>query len=55
MIEMFFMRGNTTITISRNVTAIPRLGDFIVIGDVKVTVKEVVWHLDHTTWVEVQI
>jgi hypothetical protein len=55
MIEMFFMRGTAVITISRNVTAVPRLGDFVVISGVKVAVKEVIWHLDHATWVEVQI
>ena len=55
MLEVLFMRGTQTIVISRNVNAVPRVGDFIAVEGVKVVVKEVVWHLDHATWVEVQI
>lgn len=55
MLEIFFMRGTQVIGISRNISATPRMGDFIVVDGVKVAVKEVIWHLDHTTWVEVQI
>lgn len=55
MLEILFMRGTQTVVISRNASAAPRKGDFVVISDVKVVVKEVIWHLDHTTWVEVQI
>ncbi len=55
MMEIFFMRGTQIIVITRNTSAIPRMGDFIAVDGVKVAVKEVIWHLDHETWVEVQI
>lgn len=55
MLEIFYMRGTQTISISRNANAVPRMGDFIAVDGVKVAVKEVIWHLDHATWVEVQI
>ena len=55
MLEVFFMKGTQTLVVSRNISAVPRMGDFIAVAGVKVAVKEVIWHLDHTTWVEVQI
>lgn len=55
MLEVLIMRGTQTIIISRNVSAVPRVGDSLVIEGIKVAVKEVIWHLDHSTWVEIQI
>lgn len=55
MLEIFFMRGTQVLVVSRNISAIPRIGDFVAVDNVKVAVKEVIWHLDHSTWVEVQI
>ena len=53
--EMLFMRKDKVITISRNVFAVPHIGDSVVIDGIKVKVLDVIWHLDHSTWVEVQI
>ena len=55
MVDIFFMRGTQIIVITRNTSVIPRMGDFIEVDRIKVAVKEVIWHLDHETWVEVQI
>lgn len=55
MLEIFYMRGTRIIGITHNTNAVPRVGDFVTTDDVKVAVKEVIWHLDHSTWVEVQI
>lgn len=55
MLEIVFVRGTQVIAVSRNISAIPRIGDFVAVDNVKVAVKEVIWHLDHSTWVEVQI
>jgi len=53
--EMLIMRKDKVIIISRNVVAVPRIGDSIVSEGVKVKVLDVIWHLDHATWVEIQV
>lgn len=53
--EMLIMRNTTIFFVCHNVTAIPRIGDTITSGDVKVKVKDVIWHIDDTTWVEIQV
>jgi hypothetical protein len=53
--EMLFMRKDKVIIISRNVFAVPHIGDSVVIDGIKVKVLDVIWHLDHSTWVEIQI
>jgi hypothetical protein len=55
MMEMFIMRDTTVFFACHNIAAIPRIGDTITSGNVKVKVKDVIWHIDHTTWVEVQV
>lgn len=52
--DIFFMRG-TKLLGKTNGVVVPRVGDFIAAGDIKVVVKEVVWHLDNTIWVEIQV
>lgn len=53
--EMLIMRKDKVIIISRNVTAVPKIGDSIAAADAKVKVLDVIWHLDNNTWVEIQI
>ena len=53
--ELYFMRGSKLMAVTHNANAVPRVGDMIAGDNVKVQVKEVIWHLEHTTWVEIQI
>ena len=55
MLEIFFMRGTQILAICRNISTVPSMGDVVAIGKDKGAVKEIIWHLDHETWVEVQI
>ena len=55
MVEMLVMRDTTIFFVCHNTAAIPRIGDTIMSGDVKIKVKDVIWHIDHRTWVEVQV
>ena len=41
--------------ISTNMNVVPRVGDKIKINDCICRVKEVIWHLENNTWVEVLI
>ena len=53
--EVLIMRGAHTFIVCHNATAIPRIGDTIAADGVKVKVKDVIWHMDRTTWVEIQV
>ena len=53
--EILIMRGTTTIIICHNMLAVPRIGDTIETSGVKLKVKDVTWHINATTWVEVQV
>lgn len=53
--EMFIMRGTTTIIICHNTLAVPRIGETIESNGVRVKVKDVIWHIDNRTWVEIQV
>lgn len=55
MLDIIYMSGTKIIFTTLNATVVPRVGDFIAAGNVKVVVKEVIWHMDNKTWVEVQI
>lgn len=50
-----FMRNNERIALITNVAVVPRIGDGIVIINVKAKVLDVIWHYDYETWVEIQI
>lgn len=53
--ELYFMRGSKLIAVTHNAIAVPRVGDMIAADNCKVPIKEVIWHLDNTTWVEIQV
>ena len=53
--EMLIMRDTKVYSICRNVTSVPRIGDTIQDGDVKVKVKDVIWHMDNQIWAEIQV
>ena len=53
--EMLIMRDTKVYSICRNVTSVPRIGDTIQDGDVRVKVKDVIWHIENQIWVEIQI
>lgn len=53
--EMFIMRDVTIFFACHNVTAVPRIGDTIHADGVKVKVRDVIWHIENKTWVEVQV
>ena len=53
--EMIIMSGTMTFFVCHNVTEIPRIGDAITSSGVTVKVKDVIWHIDSTTWFEVQV
>lgn len=53
--EMFIMRDTTIFIVTHSATAIPRIGDTIMSDGVKVKVKDVIWHIENRTWVEIQI
>lgn len=53
--EMLIMRGATTIILCHNTLAVPRIGETIEASGVKLKIKDVIWHINTTTWVEVQV
>lgn len=53
--EILVMRGTTTFFVCHNSVAVPRIGDTIESSGVRVKVKDVIWHIEHRTWVEVQV
>lgn len=53
--EMLIMRGTHIFIVSSSTTAIPRVGDKIATDGVNITIKDVIWHMDNKTWVEIQI
>lgn len=53
--EMFIMRDLKIYSVCRNVTTVPRIGDTIQDGDVKVKVRDVIWHIENQIWVEIQV
>jgi hypothetical protein len=53
--DVLIMRGTDILIVSSNATAIPRVGDKIAANGVNITIKDVIWHLDNKTWVEIQI
>ena len=54
-INLFYMNGNEIWANTSNASAVPRVGDFVVMNGLKAVVKEVVWHLENQTWVEIQV
>ena len=55
MVEMLVMRDATVLFVCHNTAAIPRIGDIIQSGNVRIKVKDVVWHIENRTWVEIQV
>lgn len=53
--DMLIMRGTQTFYVCHNSTAIPRIGDTIQADGIRVKVKDVIWHIDNKTWVEIQV
>lgn len=54
--DIMYMRGTSAIAVTRLATVIPRVGDKVQIGDRKLEIAEIIWHVgDHHTWIEVQI
>ena len=53
--DIIYMQKEKIIIISRNQIAVPRIGDHIVMDNIKVKVLDVIWHLGNITWVEIQI
>lgn len=53
--EMLIMRDTKVYSVYRNVITVPRIGDTIQDGDVRVKVKDVIWHIENQIWVEIQI
>lgn len=53
--EILIMRDTTTFFVCHNMTSVPRIGDTIQSGDIRVKVRNVIWHIENRTWVEVQV
>ena len=54
--ELFITYHGQTMSIIHNATLAPRKGDTILATTgISFNVKEVVWHIDNRTWVEIQV
>lgn len=55
--EVHIMNGITTLAIGYNYYSVPRIGDALNLNGYKVNVKvkDVIWHIDTKTWVEIQV
>lgn len=54
-IDILYMNGSQIWARTQNATVVPRTGDLVVMNNIKVKVKEVIWHIENPAWVEVQI
>lgn len=50
-----FVRKNQVIAVSKNAIAVPRIGETVVIDDIRLKVFDVIWHFDKETWVEIHV
>lgn len=55
MVEILYVQNGKLIVRSSGYSVVPRIGDKVKIDGCIVKVKDVVWHVDDITWVEVQI
>lgn len=53
--EVIIMRNTTQLAVGKNYMAVPRIGETLEMRGTKVKVKDVIWHIENTTWVEIQV
>ena len=53
--DLIVTYGGRAILQCKNATSIPRKGDILMISSSELKVINVVWHMENTTWVEIQV
>lgn len=53
--NVFYMYGKEMVCRTTNATLVPNKCDTIIIRNISFKVKNVVWHIDNGTWIEIQL
>ena len=53
MTTIRYVQNGNLLVVSNNVNIVPRIGDKVEISKFIYRVKDVIWHLDANTWIEV--